>query len=272
MASPCDLSQATAPTLPAASPQSAAAQDADSKPAMSTYKQHKKARKDQYLAERSVQKQHRKREHRRELHGMRAVLPTKAFKPIRGDAKLGKIVGSLLYTLNTEFKHGFSFSLTDKTYYIDTDIAENFCVTLSLQGFPNRDAAKIMGFMQTLLRACENLIHLHDSESGDDNAGFFEAVMQVVRERGVKGGGLTPKNDSMQSLVTATGKVMLQKFAMARQAFLREMAEKNEEEGSYTAKFEDLLSRIDVWISFACEPEHEKMENAATGGLVGNGF
>ncbi|KAJ5006089.1 hypothetical protein K4K48_004912 [Colletotrichum sp. SAR 10_66] len=229
---------------------------------VNTRKLHSKMRKDKYLAERLANRKERNRQRKRVLRGTKAALPDKAPESIRGDAKLAKARANLMHTLHTGFENGFYFPVDDIANRIDDEEAENLRTVLHLQGSHSRDAARLMGFALSLIKAVKECRGKYKC-GFDDNSEFFEAVAQTVRTKGVAGGGLNAKDFSMEAISTNTCKMMLERFVKARKDYFLAFP-KDSQEGTYTVKTRDLLRILDAWVEFS--KEDEEMED----GLVEN--
>ncbi|KAJ0272875.1 hypothetical protein COL940_010186 [Colletotrichum noveboracense] len=267
MSAPFNLKEDLEPALPAISqdtgPVNGTASDHndDNAPA-NKRKLHSMMRKNKYLADRLANRKQRNRERKRVLRGTKAALPDKASESIRGDAKLVKAMANLMHTLQTGFENGFYFPIDDIANWIENEEAENLCAVLHLQGTQSRDAARLLGFMLSLVKAVKECRGKYKKGS-DDNSEFFEAIAQHVRTKGVAGGGLNAKDFFMEAISTNTCKVMLESFVKAREDYFLAFP-KNSQEGTYTAKTRDLLRILDAWLEFS--KEDEEME----GGLVEN--
>ncbi|KAK2777388.1 hypothetical protein CKAH01_12073 [Colletotrichum kahawae] len=267
MSAPFNLKEDLEPALPILNqddvPANSAACDHNGKDAPANKRKlHTMMRKDKYLADRLANRKERNRKRKRVLRGTKAALPDKASDSIRSDAKLVKAMANLMHTLQNGFENGFYFPIDKISNWIENEEAENLCAVLRLQGSQSRDAARLMGFMLSLVKAVKECRGKYKKGS-DDNSDFFEAVAQQVRTRGVAGGGLNAKDFSMEAMSTNTCKVMLESFVKARKAYFLAF-QKNSQEGTYTTKTRDLLRILDAWLEFS--KEDEDMEN----GLVEN--
>ncbi|KAF9877008.1 hypothetical protein CkaCkLH20_05274 [Colletotrichum karsti] len=196
----------------------------------------------------------KKKQKRRHLMGVQAALPANPSATVRPEFKLVKSMGLLCDTIKDAIRAGFLFPdhATIEHEFIKDEEADNLCGALHLQGTHNLDTARVQCFMLALLQACRNSGSQYQKPASEaSNRFFFQAVADMIHEKGVRGGGLTPETFSMASITPATCQAMTELFTTARKAYLRSLVEtKTAQEAVYTKRVKDLVRLADYWINF----------------------